>query len=78
MRRKWVFAGLGLVGWISTISAANMLLAPATGAATVMQMEASNSSYLASMFVVAGAPMATVVITGLFVLALFLISRSPK
>ena len=78
MKKKFVLAGLAVIGWLASTSAANMLLAPATGAATVMQMNASNSSYLASMLVVAGAPLATVVLTGLLAIALILIIRSPK
>ncbi len=78
MRRKIVVVGLLAAAWAGTLALANMLLAPATGAASVLQMDASNASYLASMAFVSGAPMFTVVITGAFALAIFLVSRSKK
>ena len=78
MRRKIVLVGLLMTAWAATLGLTNMLLAPATGAASVLQMDASNASYLASMALVSSAPMFTVVITGAFALAIFLVIHAKK
>lgn len=78
MKKKLGFTGLLAVLWLATIALANMLLAPAMGAATVLQMDASNTSYLASMFMVSGAPLLTVVISGMFALAIYLVTRTQE
>lgn len=78
MRRKIGMAGLMVVAWAATLALAKALLAPATGAAAVQQMNASDASYAASMSLLAMAPMATVVITGVFALVIYLIIRNEK
>lgn len=78
MRKKIVLAAVLTVAWAAALTIAPALLALASGASTVWQMDASNTSYLASLSLVAGAHMATVVITGLFVLALYLIFHTEK
>jgi predicted metal-binding membrane protein len=78
MSRKMVLAGVLVLAWATTLAAVNVLLAPATGAATVLQMHASDASYLASMSLVAGAPMASIVITVLFGIAMYWTIHSEK
>ena len=71
-------AALLVAAWAATLALVRTMLAPATGAATVQQMNASDASYMASMSLVASAPMANVVITGLFALVIYLIIRKEK
>jgi hypothetical protein len=78
MSRKLVLAGVLTAAWAASLALAHMLLAPAAGAAAVLQLNASNASYLASMSLLAGANMAPLVITGLFGLALYFVTRSGK
>jgi hypothetical protein len=78
MKRKLLLAGVLIAACATTLKLANILFAPAIGAATVQQMDASNASYFASMSLAGGAPMAIVIIAGLFGIALYLVTRSEE
>jgi len=78
MSRKLVLAGVLTAAWAASLALAQLLQAPAAGAAAVLQMEASDAGYVASMSLLAGARLAPAIITGLFVLALYFITRSEK
>ncbi|MFL6657344.1 MAG: hypothetical protein ACJ8GW_04675 [Massilia sp.] len=78
MKRKLTLAALLTIGWAAAMALANLLLAPVLGAATVQQLDDSNASYRVLRALITGAPLVSVAITALFVLAFYLLTRSEN
>ena len=78
MNRKLVLGGVVIGAWAVALAIAKVVLAPAIGAAAVMQLQASDPSYLASMFFVSVLGIGSVLITLLFAFALYVVARSKK
>jgi hypothetical protein len=76
MNRKWVLGGIITSAWAVALGIAKVVLAPALGAATVMQLQGSDPSYVASMLFVSVLAIGSVLITLLFAFALYLVARS--
>lgn len=76
MNRKWVLGGVITGAWAVALGVAKVVLAPAVGAATVMQLQGSDPSYVASMLFVSVLAIGSVLITLLFAYALYLVARS--
>ena len=76
--KRWIIVALSIVAWGILVGVARTFLAPLAGAATVLQMNASDASYLLSMSFLNASSIATILITGVFVLVIYLILRSKK
>ncbi|WP_426102528.1 hypothetical protein [Massilia sp. TSP1-1-2] len=77
IRKIFVVSAVLAAGAVS-LAAARVFIAPAMGAATVAQLDASDSAYHLSMFLLYLSSLAPLVITCLFALALHLMLRSKK
>ena len=73
---KWVVGGFIVAAWACTLAIAKVLLGPAVGVATVMQLQGSDPSYVASMFFVSVLGIGSVLITLLFAFALYIVART--
>ena len=78
MNRKFFIGGAVLAACAVSLGAARIFLAPAVGAATVAQMNASDSAYQLSLILMYLYSLAPVLITCLFALALHLMLRPKK
>ena len=78
MKRKMLIGGAVLAACAVSLAAARVFLAPAMGAATVAQLNASDATYQLSMFLMYLSSLAPVLITCLFALALHLMLRPKK
>lgn len=78
MNRRILIAGVVFTASALSLAAARIFLAPAIGAATVAQLNASDSAYQLSMFLMYLSSLAPVLITCLFALALHLMLRPKK
>ena len=76
-KKNRIFATLLLaIGWGVSLSIARAWLAPAIGAATVMQLDASNASYATAMNFMSIASIVSVVISLVFALLIYLVLRT--
>ena len=75
-KEKWVVGGFIVAAWAGALGIAKVLLAPAVGAATVLQLQGSDPSYVESMFFVSVLAIGSLLITLLFACALYFVARA--
>lgn len=74
--KRWIMAALLIAAWVFALAIVRTLLAPSIGAATVAQMNASNTSFIASMGFMSAASLLTMVVTIVFGVLLYLVIRA--
>ncbi len=78
MGNKPLQIAVASVAWVAALVTANAWVAPMKGAATVLQLNASNLSYYASSVFLSASTLVDVSVTGAFALAIFLITRKKQ
>ena len=78
MNKKLIRGAVIVATWAAAMAAVQAWVAPAAGRATVMQLQASDPSYTASMLFVSLLAIGTVLLTVLFALALYAVVRATK
>lgn len=71
-------AAILVLAWIVSIIFARTFLVPEIGAATVMQLDTSNTGYIAAMGFSSVVSLATLVISLVFALLIYLVLRSKQ
>lgn len=75
-QKRYLLVGILLLAWFGFVMLARSVLAPVVGAATVLQLDASNLSFIESMNVMSAASLATAGISFFFVVVIYLVWRS--
>lgn len=76
--QRIIAAMILVVGWIASIAFARAFLAPEVGAATVAQLNNSNTAYALATGFASAASLPTTIISVIFAVAIFLVLRSKK
>ncbi|MCH8622494.1 hypothetical protein [Undibacterium sp. TS12] len=75
-QKRYLLVGILLLAWFGLVMLARSVLSPVVGAATVLQLDASNLSFIESMNVMSVASLATAGISFFFVVVIYLVWRS--